>query len=224
MLIGAGFSVVATVLVWSLAGLFVRAMQLEPEAADLAQRYIAIIGWVLPLLMAEQVAAACLRGAGDTWTGFIAKLVVNALNTFFSAVLVIGAGLFPKLGWEGLAVGTAIGHGVGGLLLLIVLWRGRSGLQISLADLRPDWQLITRILRVGVPGGFDLLAVIACHLVYVSIINRLGTASAAAHGMGVQIEALSYLPGTAFQVTAATMAGQSLGAGSSQAAMAGVRR
>src|SRR5204863_2464649 len=36
--------------------------------------------------------------------------------------------------------------------------------------------------------------------------------AAAAHGVAIQVEALGYMPGGAFQVTAATIAGQYLGA------------
>ena len=70
-----------------------------------------------------------------------------------------------------------------------------------------------RILRVGFPGGLDQTLIVCCHLWFLSIINSLGTLSAAAHGLGVRIESLAYLPGTAFQVAAATLAGQFLGAG-----------
>jgi Na+-driven multidrug efflux pump len=59
-------------------------------------------------------------------------------------------------------------------------------------------------------------------LIYASIINRLGTLAQAAHGLGVQIEAMSYLPGSAFQVAAATLAGQSLGAADPRRATRGV--
>jgi Na+-driven multidrug efflux pump len=79
-----------------------------------------------------------------------------------------------------------------------------------------------RMLRVGLPGGVDVLSIIACHLTYVAIINSLGTVAQAAHGLGVRIEALSYLPGSAFQVAAATLAGQSLGAADPRRAMRSV--
>jgi len=78
--------------------------------------------------------------------------------------------------------------------------------------MKPDIPLIRRLLRIGIPGGADVLAVLSCHLVYVSIINRMGTLAAAAHGLGVQIEALAYLPATGFLVAATTMTGQLLGA------------
>jgi Na+-driven multidrug efflux pump len=45
------------------------------------------------------------------------------------------------------------------------------------------------------------------------MINRLGETAAAAHGVAIRIESLAYLPGAAFQLAAATLAGQYLGAG-----------
>jgi Na+-driven multidrug efflux pump len=68
----------------------------------------------------------------------------------------------------------------------------------------------------------DQLGVLCCHLAYASIVNRLGTQATAAHGMGIQIEALSFLPGSAFMVAAATLAGQSLGAANPRAATRGI--
>jgi putative MATE family efflux protein len=199
-------------------------MQLEPAAAKLTARYLQLVAWSLPFLMVEQVALACLRAAGDTWSSFGVKLAVNICDVFFSAVLVMGWGPFPKLGWDGLAIGTALGHCVAALLLLGLLVRGRSGLRLAWSDLKPDAPLLKRIARVGIPGGCDQLSIIGCHMTFAAIINRLGTLSAAAHGLGLQIESLSYVPGTAFQMVAATSAGQALGAKDQQAAMHGVMR
>jgi putative MATE family efflux protein len=140
-------------------------------------------------------------------------VLVNVVNTVLSAGLLLGFGLFPSLGWEALAIGTACGHGLAGTIILILLLRGRAGLKLERRELRPDVPLMRRILRVGMPGGLDMLAMISCHLIYVSIINRLGTVPAAAHGLALRIEALAYLPGSAFHVAAATMTGQYLGAG-----------
>jgi putative MATE family efflux protein len=218
LLLGAIFACIGVVVVWLGASSFVGAMQLQDEPARLAVRFLRIMAPVVPLIMLEQVAAACLRGAGDTWTGFLAKAAVNVLNIIFSTCLVTGWGPFPELGWEGLAIGTAIGHGGGGLILIVVLLRGRAGLRLSWAQLRPDRELLRRILRIGLPGGLDQLGVLACHLGYASIINRLGTQATAAHGLGIQIEALAFLPGSAFMVAAATLAGQSLGAANPRAA------
>ena len=216
---GTVLAIAATALVAFGAPTFTRLLQLEPEAAGHAVRYLYILVPIIPLMMIEQVGIACLRGAGDTVSGLSIKVMVNVVNTGLSAGLMLGWGPLPQLGWEGLAVGTAAGHGLAGIIVLILLMRGRAGLKLSWHTLRPDWPLLKRLLRVGLPGGFDVLALISCHLVYVSIINRLGTLAAAAHGLGVQIEAIAYLPGSAFQVSAATMTGQLLGARQPQRAM-----
>jgi Na+-driven multidrug efflux pump len=72
--------------------------------------------------------------------------------------------------------------------------------------------MIRRILRIGVPGGIDVILVSFCHLIYLRIILSLGDVQAAAHGVALQVEALGYMPGGAFQISAATLAGQYLGA------------
>jgi putative MATE family efflux protein len=213
VLLGTAFALVAVLALSAGGSGFVRIMQLEGRAGDLALRYLWIVLPVLPLIMIEQVGIACLRGAGDTYSGFVAKSVVNVVNVVVSSLLVVGVGFIPKLGWAGIAIGTACGHGLGGLIILGLLLRGRAGLPLRLRRMRPDGNLIRRLLRVGLPGGFDVAAMLTCHLMYLAIINSLGVSAAAAHGLGVQIEALAWLPANAFHVAAATLAGQLLGAG-----------
>jgi len=222
LLVGLCFAVVGVAAALILGRPFISAMQLRGDAADHAWTYLDILIPVIPLIMVERVGVACLHGAGDTVTGFVIKLIVNVVNVVLSASLVIGWGPLPNLGWKGIAIGTAAAHLAGGLMLLAVLLRGRAGLRLRIQDLRPDVPIIRRLLRIGLPGGADVATILSCHLVYVAIINRLGTAAAAAHGLGVQIEAMAYLPGTAFSIAAATMAGQSLGAMDSHRAVRSV--
>jgi putative MATE family efflux protein len=205
-------------------------MQLRGEAAELASRYIRILTIAIPFVMIEQVGTACLRGAGDTVSGLVARIVLNLVNAVLSTVLVAGFAPFPKLGFSGLAIGATSGHCVGGLIILYCLFRRRGVLPLGRASARatdrPLWIIdaaaMRRILRIGIPGGIDIWAVLACHLTYAAIINSLGTLAQAAHGLGLQIEAMSYLPGSAFGVAAATLAGQSLGAEDQPRAVRGV--
>ena len=187
-------------------------MRFEGEAAELALVYLYYVLPVLPALMIEEVGVATLRGAGDTVSGLVIMAVVNVVNLIVSSVLLIGWGPIPALGWPALAWGTVTARLLGGIIMLALLTRGQAGLKLSRANLRPDGEMLARLLRIGVPGGLDAVAVVGCHFWYVSIINRLGTLAAAAHALGISIEALSYLPGSAFQVAAATLVGQSLGA------------
>jgi putative MATE family efflux protein len=211
-----------------LAPTFVAAMQLQGAAAELAIRYIRILTPAIPLIMVEYVGTACLRGSGDTVTGLLARVVVNIVNLLLSISLVTGLGPLPQLGWDGLAIGAACGHASGGLIILVRLLSGRAGVALLELEadgaprLRLDWRTIRRVLRIGIPGGLDVWSVLTCHLIYLAIINSLGTLAQAAHGLGLQIEAMSYLPGSAFQVAAATLAGQALGAADQRQAVRSV--
>ena len=211
-LVGGIAAVLITVLVACLGDHFIHVMQLRDEAGRFAREYLGLVVFAIPMVMCTQVGAACLRGAGDTVTGFVAKSFVVLFNILVSTSLVTGWGPFPEVGWKGLAIGTAIGHSIGGLIILTALIAGRAQLRLRLGWMRPDWQRMRTILRIGLPGGFDIATVLFSQLLFLAIINSLGNAAAAAHGLAVQIEACCFLTGAAFQIAAATMAGQFLGA------------
>ncbi len=202
--------------------LYISALNLRGPAAELALRYLHYITPVIPAMMLVQVGIACLRGAGDTISGFVAMACLNVVNMVVGALLVTGWGPFPCYGWDGLAIGTAAGYVTGAVVVLVWLLRGQAGLQLRGTELKPSLAMIRRLLRVGVPGGADVAAVLACQLWFVRIINGLGTLPAAAHMLAIRVESLAYLPGVAFQVAAATMVGQYLGDNDPRRAMRGV--
>jgi putative MATE family efflux protein len=213
VLIGAVLAAALTVLGWLFGEQLIGLMRLDGDAARFAVRFLNLLVPVLPAMMVESVGIAALRGAGDMVTGLVTMCLVNVVNLAVSWSLLQGIGPIPPQGWDGIAIGTASGHATGGLVVLAILLRGRRGFRLRLADMRPDWTLIRRILWVGVPGGIDVLSLTICQLAFLSMINQLGELAAAAHGVAIRIESLAYLPGGAFQVAAATLAGQYLGAG-----------
>ena len=185
---------------------------LPPESSLLAERYLAIVLPALPAMMVIAVGVAGLRGAGDMVAGLVSMSVVNGVNAGASFALGVGLGGLPRLGWEGLAWGTFAGYWCGAACVVLLLARNARGLRPRGGDWWPlaAWQ--RRIARIGLPAGVDAAANAVCHLTFLSIVNRLGNVDAAAHAVAVTIESLAFLPGSAFQVAAATLAGQYLGA------------
>lgn len=221
--LGAIFSAAIVLAGYTVGHRFVGLLGLESHARELAERNLAILLLAVPPMMFEQVGIACLRGAGDTVSGMVAMSVLNGVNMVVSTALVVGIGPVPRLGWVGLAIGTTTGYYCGAIVILWRLFRSRAGLRPQWQLLRPALPLMRRLLRVGLPGGADMLAIVLCHLWYLSIVNGLGDLAAAAHGIAVVTESTSYLPGVAFQVAASTMAGQYLGARDPQRATRSVR-
>ena len=218
LLLGSCLALVVTVVTFALGDNFLQLLGMPADAAEPARRYLHYVIPVIPAMMIQQVGIACLRGAGDTMSGFITMALVNTVNVVVGIGLVTGYGPLPKLGWDGLAIGTISGYVTGGIIVIVLLVRGRAGIQLQRKLLKFDLPLSRRILRIGIPGGADQLFLVACHVWFLSVITSLGTLSLAAHSLGIRIESLAYLPGSAFHVAAATMTGQFLGADDSKRA------
>ncbi len=211
-LIGGGAVCLAMAAAGFAGGGFSRLLGLPPDSALLADRYLAIVIAGLPAMLVIHVGVAVLRGAGDMVAGLVAMSVVNLVNAGLSFALGIGFAGLPKLGWDGLAWGTLIGHVCGAACVVALMGRPGCGVRPGLTDwrLRSEW--LRRLLRVGLPAGVDAAANAACHLAFLRIVNRLGNVDAAAHSVAITIESLAFLPGSAFGVAAATLSGQFLGA------------
>jgi MATE family multidrug resistance protein len=133
------------------------------------------------------IGTAALRGAGDTRTPLMVMLGVNVVNIALSWLLINGNLGAPTLGVAGSAIGAAVARGGGGLVLIALLFRGRSGLKLSL-DLRPEWDLLLRIVRIGAPSGGEQLVFQGALLIFVRFVTSLGTAAYAAHNVVLNID------------------------------------
>jgi len=188
-------------------------MQLEGEAARLALAYLRPLFLLLVFQVIELGGIACLVGAGDMRTGLWVMMGVAIVNVPLAWSFCMGLGPAPKLGFVGIATGTALAHTLGGLVVLAVLARGRFGLKLSWRDFRPRFDLLRRMLRVSVPAGFDSLSIVVGQFWFLALVNQLGNVASSAHGIAIGWEGLGYLSGAAFGTAAMTIVGQNLGAG-----------
>jgi putative MATE family efflux protein len=213
ILLAVAFGVLGTVL--GLVGLegLVWLLRLRGDAAGFAADYLRPFVILLTFQVIESVGIACLIGAGDTRTGFFVLGGVALLNLPLAWGLFLGLGPLPEYRFVGIALGTAISHTIGGLVVLVILSVGRYGLRLHWKYLWPDWGLIRRVLRVSVPAGIDSFTIMFGHLWFLSIVNQLGDTASSAHGIALGWEALSFLSGAAFGTAAMTLVGQNLGAG-----------
>jgi putative MATE family efflux protein len=209
--------VAGTVCVWVLAPHFARLQNMRGEAATIAIDYMRIDGLGFAGAAVSFALAACLRGAGDTRTPMVILGGVNILNLGISWVLTFGLGPIAGIGVNGIAIGTAIARWLGAFWVVGLLLRGKQGLRLRMARMRPDWKIIDRVLRIGIPAAADGVLIFTGHFIYMAIVNRVPTDQPrevlyAAHIVGIRIESLSYLPAMAWALAASTMVGQNLGA------------
>jgi putative MATE family efflux protein len=218
ILLAVFFGLIGTVAgLWGMDGLL-RILQLQGDSAQFAAQYLRPTFLLLVFEVIQQAGIACLAGAGDTLPGFWVTGGVALINLPLSWVLCFGLGAWPGLGFAGIAYGTALSYTLGGVVVLMMLARGRAGLSLTWRWLRPEIALMWRLLRISVPAAVDSMSLVVGQFWFLSIVNRLGEMAAGAHGIALGWEALGYLSGAAFGTAAMTMVGQNLGAGRPQQA------
>src|SRR5262249_32862785 len=158
-------------------------LQLRGDAAEFAASYLRPLFLLLVFQVIEAAGIACLVGAGDTRTGPWVLGTVAVINVPLAWALFHGFGPFPALGFQGISLGTALSYRAGGLAVLTVLARRRAGLWFHWRLLNPDWDLLWRLLRVGVPAGIDSIFVALSQLWFLSVVNHLTYAEITAHGV-----------------------------------------
>lgn len=211
------FGVVASQLMFHSAALMAGFFAPSPEARVLFERFIRIDAWGYILYALLLTCGGVCRAAGDTRTPMRVMIVVNVVNIFIASGFVFGWFGSPW-GVAGIATGTLIARCLGGVLMTAVMVRGHLGMRLEFSQLVPDFAVMWRMLRVGLPALADGGLMFAAQLAFVRIIShsdpdaQRAAANFAAHTIAMRIEAITYLPAVAWMTAAATLVGQFLGA------------
>jgi putative MATE family efflux protein len=154
------------------------------------------------------VLSAIMHGNGNTRTPMAAIIVVNILHVALAWPLIYGKLGLPPLGVKGAAIAINTSEFIGFAYLLVQAVRLRY-----IRFESPDLQIFGRIWRIGWPVAMERIAHQSGQLFYSKFIIAYGTSAYAAHQIGLSIESLSFMPGAGMGIAAATLMGQSLGAG-----------
>jgi putative MATE family efflux protein len=190
----------------------------EPDVVLQGSLYLRMVAPSFVLIAILLIGNAVLRGAGDTRTPMIIMGIVNIINTVVAWILTQGVAGLPRLGVVGTGLGAALGQGIGGLIVLAILVRGRGEMALGWPFRSPDLGRIKRILNIGLPSGAEQVMLQLALVSVSTVIARFGTEAFAAHQVTWRVVSLSFLPGWGFAVAATTLVGQELGARNPQRA------
>jgi putative MATE family efflux protein len=190
-------------------GPFAAVVGARGEVLAESTRYLEILGIAYVFMVLIQVSSAVFQGAGDSRTPLRVVIFVNLIHILIAYPLIFGKWGMPALGVRGAALGTLISEAVGTVLLIALL--ARRGLVALRARLLVTAQL-RRIVRLGIPVLGERLLTQAMQILYARLILGFEVATYAAHQVGLNIEAMSFLSGLGFSQAATTMVGQHLGA------------
>jgi len=213
VLLATGVSVALAV-----AGFLARHRLLEWIGADQdplvfldALAYIEVIFLTLPLTFLFMAFRACLQGAGDTRTAMWLVAVSAGVNVVVDPFLILGWGPFPAWGTRGAAWATFGSRLLAAAIGVYILLRGIRGIRLRVRDLRPNPNLLGRLIDVGYPATLDGWARSFAAVAMASLVAVFGPAATAAYGIGVRMMSVSWAVAGAVGQATATGVGQNLG-------------
>lgn len=203
-----------------LAPSLLRLLGATEAVAAAGSLYLTIIFLGVAAPVVDFTIASTFRGAGDSLTPLKITAVTVVLNVLGNVLLIFGAGPFPALGIAGAAVSTVFARAVGAWLGWYRLRQGRGGVQLRPGSWKPDFGVMRRVLRIGIPSAVEGFMRAGSSVVFLAVIARTpsGTTAVAAHTVGLQLESFARMPSFGISVGATSLVGQRLGGGDPDAA------
>jgi putative MATE family efflux protein len=167
---------------------------------------------------------AIFRGAGDAAVAMRVLWLANIINILLGPCLIFGLGPFPELGVTGAAVATSIGRATGALFAFSKLWREGGRVTLARRHFQLDAALMARLVRLSGTATFQVFVGMASWIGLTLILARFGSAAVAGNTIGLRVIMFALLPSWGMSNAAATLVGQSLGAGKPERAERAVWR
>jgi len=213
IILGVAWGLLITVIGVLAAEPLLRLFGVEEAVIAEGAAYIRVMlaGWVVMELLI--MCLFSIQASGDTVTPMVVEACMRVVHLTICPILVLGWWIFPGLGVSGAALSNIIAHSLGATALLFILFKGRSRLRITLSDFRPDFGVLWRILKIGIPALVMNLQKALGDVLLIWIIAPFGTLAVAAHSLTCRLEMFIMAIAIGIGGGAAVLIGQNLGAG-----------
>lgn len=186
-----------------------------PEIRDIGETFLRIFAFALGPNYLLIISNAIFRASGEVKKPLLTMFVFSAMNVIGDFVLVFGISPFPKLGYPGIALATAIaatiGMGINCIFFSSHRWKALYRIPWTISP-----STLKNVANLAWPAALLQIAWNAGSIVLYNILGRLGDAritALAAITNGLRIEAIIFLPAFALNMAASVLVGQNLGAG-----------
>ena len=175
-----------------------------------AQMYFLITALSYPFIALFQAGAAFYRACGNSKFTMKTALIANVANIVGNTLVIF----VLQMGAAGAAVSTLISRALCAFVVFYALRKPGYAIQLkNYFSIRPDLNLIVKILAIGVPSGIENGMFQFGKLAIQSTVSSLGTAAIAAQAMTIIFENVNGMAAVGIGIGLMTVVGQSIGAG-----------
>ncbi|MBQ8716352.1 MAG: MATE family efflux transporter [Clostridia bacterium] len=209
--------VVFTAVGWLITPFMLRMMNTPENVFDESLSYLRIYFSGMIGLMLYNIGAGILRAVGDSRRPFY-FLVVSALtNTALDLLFVLAF----DMGVEGVAYATILAQGISALLVMLTLMRSKSCIRLTPSHLRIHWDMLSKIVKVGIPAALQMMVTSFSNVFVQSYINFFGDDCMGGWTSYAKIDQLLFLPMQSLALASTTFVAQNLGCKQTQRARRG---
>ena len=159
--------------------------------------------------MIYNFGSSLLRSKGDTKRPLYYLTFSGIINVVLNLIFVI----FLKMDVAGVALATVISQCVSAFLIIRCLAKESDGFKFSFKKLAIDKNISLKILRIGIPAGFQGVVFSLSNVVIQSSINGFGAVTMAGSAAAASIEGFVWVSMNAFSQAAISFVSQNIGAG-----------
>ena len=207
---------IATVVGWFTAPQLLQLLGTPDDVYPHALVYLQVMYLGLPTSLLTVFFAMAMRGAGDSLTPMLLMLPGMFVDIVLNPILIQGWGPIPHLGIMGAALATLVANFVSFVVMVSVIYARDLPVRLRGAEWRyliPRSELVSIIVRKGVPMGLQMVVMSGSALVMLGLVNREGTDTVAGYGAINQLWTYIQMPAMAIGMAASAMAAQNIGAG-----------
>ena len=214
LIIGAVFTFIGI----GMTPFMLRLMKTPPEVMPESTAYLTIYFSGLMGLMLYNIGSGILRAVGDSQRPFYFLVVCAILNTVLDLLFV----LVFHMGVEGVALATILSQGVSAILVMITLLRTGGCIRLSVKKLRLHFDMLKKIVRVGIPAALQMAVTAFSNIFVQSYINYFGADCMSGWTAYAKVDQLLFLPMQSISLASTTFVGQNLGRNQPERARQGV--
>lgn len=194
-------------------------MKMPESIVPEATTYLSIYFSGMLGLMLYNIGAGILRAVGDSKRPFYFLVVCAVMNTVLDLIFVLAF----QMGVKGVALATIFSQAVSAILVMITLLRTDSCVRISISKLRIHWDILKKIIFVGIPAALQMAITAFSNVFVQSYINYFGENCMSGWTTYSKVDQLLFLPMQSISLATTTFVGQNLGKGLLERAKKGVQ-
>ncbi len=187
------------------------------DVLESAHTYLTIHFEGIIFLMLYNAGAGILRAVGDSRHPVYFLIISSIINVFLDLLFIVKF----NFGIAGAAWATMISQAVSSSLVLFLLFQRGQVFSLAIKSLKIDLKILSKILKLGVPGGLQMSITSFSNIFVQGYINSFGSECVAGWATFNKIDQISLLPAQSLQLSVTTFSGQNYGAGKIDRAIKG---